>query len=186
MEKTKKETAEAVEVLEQDPITKATGAALKAPTLESSLALYEAIMQPVNAGRINPLKALAELAALEKAITQAKKDVNEFFAQGVMEKYMKERENDTTLSDKERESKQLELYGSLFLYKQLPTRYDLTKYVDKKTGEVVENTAYIKLSDKLKKMEAKLKIDGKVTARPGGMSVSVILQKAKEDKPVKA
>ena len=142
---------------------------------EISTAIYEKIMQPVTNKKIDPLRALAEITVLEKAVTQAKKDIGEFFAYKPLEDLFKKRAENEELPEKERNSKTLELYGVAFQYKESGVRYDYTQYVDPNTGEYVTNESYKKKAAALKKMEDKLKIDGRCIKR-SGMSVSVILK----------
>ena len=142
---------------------------------EISAAIYEKIMQPVIKKKIDPLRALAEITVLEKAITQAKKEIGEDFAYKTIEDLFKKRAENEDLPEKERNSKTLKLYGVEFQYKETGVRYDYTKYVNPKTGEYVTNESYKKKADALKKIEDKLKIDGKCIKK-SGMSISVILK----------
>lgn len=142
---------------------------------EISAAIYEKIMQPVIKKKIDPLRALAEITVLEKAITQAKKEIGEDFAYKTIEDLFKKRAENEDLPEKERTSKTLKLYGVEFQYKETGVRYDCSKYVDPETGEYVENAEYVAAAEKLKTMESHLKIDGKCIKK-SGMSISVILK----------
>lgn len=148
--------------------------AYTSPSKANSEALYLALIDKVKNGQIDPFLALAQLTAIEKAVSQAIDDVRLFYALPLA---------------KDAPVKTFEKYGVQFQYKETSkTDYSchLEVVINEETGEEmkvkVPNTKWVELNNEviaakkeLDKETAALKIDGKFVKTTSD-SLTVILK----------